>query len=87
MKNESYIVSISKHDRPLVHIEDFRLEDNSITFLFGESGIGKSLIAKALYGLLNPEELTVTINGKSYESYRTRPEVGELQRNSFFVFQ
>ena len=87
MKNESYIVSISKHDRPLVHIEDFRLEDNSITFLFGESGIGKSLIAKALYGLLNPEELMVTINGKSYESYRTRPEVGELQRNSFFVFQ
>lgn len=87
MKNESYTISISKHDRRLVHIQDFRLEENGITLLFGESGIGKSLIAKALYGLLNPEELTVTINGEPYENYTSQPEVGELQRNSFFVFQ
>ena len=87
MKNESYTISISKHGRRLVHIEDFRLEENGITLLFGESGIGKSLIAKALYGLLNPEELMVTINGESYELYRARPEVNELQKNSFFVFQ
>lgn len=87
MKNASYTISISKHDRRLVHVENFRLEENRITFLFGESGIGKSLIAKGLYGLLRPEELTATIHGEPYERYIVQPEVGELQRNSFFVFQ
>jgi ABC-type glutathione transport system ATPase component len=87
MKNESYTISIVKHGRQLVHIEDFPSEENRITFLFGESGIGKSLIAKALYGLLNSEELTVTINGEQYEHYCARPKVLELQKHSFFVFQ
>jgi ABC-type glutathione transport system ATPase component len=87
MKNESFNILIERHGKPLVRMEDFRLEENRITFLFGESGIGKSLIAKALYGLINPEELTASVNGERYEQYRVRPEVGEIQKNSFFVFQ
>ena len=87
MKNGSYNISITKQRRQLVSIEKFPLEENCITFLFGESGIGKSLIAKALYGILHPEELTVTMNGEQYETYCTRKEVQELQKNSFFVFQ
>jgi ABC-type glutathione transport system ATPase component len=87
MKKKSYNISIAKHGRRFVHIENFPVEEHRITFLFGESGIGKSLIAKALYGLLNSEELKVTINGEQYETYRAQSEVQELQKNSFFVFQ
>ncbi|GEM_PF-381052 len=83
----SYDISISKHNRSLVQIENFRLEENHITFLFGESGIGKSLIAKAVYGLLPPEELQISLNGEPYVEYCERNHTQEIQRNSFFVFQ
>ncbi|HVN47182.1 MAG TPA: ATP-binding cassette domain-containing protein [Bacteroidota bacterium] len=87
MMQSSYNISIAKHSRQLVSIKNFPLEENRITLLFGESGIGKSLIAKALYGILPPEELTVRIGNEPYETYCARNDVRELQTNSFFVFQ
>jgi peptide/nickel transport system ATP-binding protein len=56
-------------------------------FLFGESGIGKSLLAKAIYGLLSPEEFDITINGESYDGYCKKSRTTEIQQTSFFVFQ
>jgi peptide/nickel transport system ATP-binding protein len=87
MNMPPFNITIAKHGRNLVHVSDFRIEENKITFLFGESGIGKSLLAKALYGLLSPEEFTITINGESYDRYCEKDETREIQQSSFFMFQ
>jgi len=87
MNMPTFNITIAKHGRNLVHVNDFRIEENKITFLFGESGIGKSLLAKAIYGLLSPEEFTITINGEPYDRYREKDEAREIQQSSFFMFQ
>ncbi len=80
-------LTIRTRDHVLVSIDDFQIEKDTITVLFGESGIGKTLIAQAVFGLLDPYELHITINGKPYLSYiRSRP-VRLLQTDGFFVFQ
>ncbi len=81
-----YDIHIAKAARTIVSIDEFQLPDQKITFLFGESGIGKSILSKAVYGLLDPTRLSVTINEGNYESY-LRETAGTLQENGFFVFQ
>lgn len=83
----SYDIEIASSERHLVRIRDFHIRPNAVTFLLGESGIGKTLIAKALYGLLDRSGLTVFINDMEYSAYVASPEVNTLQRNGFFVFQ
>ena len=80
-------VHIAVDGRVLVDVRGFRVPHNRVTMLFGESGIGKSLISRALYGLLDPEEFDITVNGEPYDSYMERPEVRSLREHSFFVFQ
>ena len=80
-------IRISAGDRNLIDIRDFHLLEKGITFLLGESGIGKSLIARAIYGLLDSEELSVTINDQPYEIYLQNGLCQEIQKNGFFVFQ
>ncbi len=80
-------IEIAKHDWNLVCVNDFQMKENQILFLFGESGIGKSLIAKAIYGILDPAEFDITINGESYDKYCKKRNTKEIQQNSFFVFQ
>ncbi len=80
-------IRIATADRTLVAVDDFDIAPNTITILLGESGIGKTLIAKALYGLLDPDDLTVMIDGMPYVHYLQRPETQALQAESFFVFQ
>ena len=83
----SFDIRIAAAERLLVDIREFQVPRNRITFLFGESGIGKSLIARSIYGLLDPEEFTIAINGDTYDSYLKRPETREIRGNGFFVFQ
>jgi ABC-type glutathione transport system ATPase component len=83
----TFDIRIATEDRLLVDVRDFQIPLNRITFLFGESGIGKSLIARAIYGLLDPEEFQITINHESYDHYLSKPETREIKQNSFFVFQ
>jgi len=71
----------------LVDARDVPLVKNGITVLFGESGIGKSLAGKALFGLLDEEEYRVVVNGESYRDYCSRPEVAAARQNGFFMFQ
>lgn len=78
---------ISTDERTLVDIRNFELLPDRITFLFGESGIGKSLIARAVCGLLDPDEFIITINGEPYEEYLSRPETQEIRNHGFYVFQ
>ncbi len=80
-------INISDGSRILVHIDNFSFNKNKITFLFGESGIGKSMISKVIYGLLDPNELEIKINGKDYLEYLNYPVTQHIKQNGFFVFQ
>jgi len=82
-----YDINISTGKKELVRIDHFELKPGKITFLFGESGIGKSLISKAIFGLIDTEFLKVHINGKPYEAYVRSREMARQQRDGFFVFQ
>ena len=66
MTPSRFDIGISAGGRLLVDVQDFPLEEGAITFLFGESGIGKSLIGKALFGLLDESEFRVRVNGMPY---------------------
>lgn len=71
----------------VLKLDNFNLQPGKLHFLFGESGIGKSLTAKALYGLLDQTGLRIQIDDNSYDEYLKNHRVKELQQNSFFVFQ
>jgi ABC-type glutathione transport system ATPase component len=68
-------------------INEFRLRNNKINFLFGESGIGKTLICKALLGLLSEEEYIVSIDDEPYSDYLKLPGVKDMLSKSFYAFQ
>ncbi len=87
MKEMRFSVSIEATGRKIVRVDDFRIPQNRITFLLGESGIGKSLVTKAVYGLLDPQELGITINRRPYETYLNLNWSKSVRTNSFFVFQ
>jgi peptide/nickel transport system ATP-binding protein len=87
MTPEHYSMCIKSSGRVIVSCEDFIAPQDKITFLFGESGIGKSLLCKALYGLLDGDELDVTINGRPYKDHCSEILTKNIFNNSFFVFQ
>ncbi len=82
-----YRVHIKSWQRTLVNTDAFSLVPDEITVLFGESGIGKTLLAQAIFGLLDPEELHIRLNGQDYRDYLRSKEVKQLRENGFFVFQ
>ncbi len=82
-----YQLYIASANHTLVSIDDFQIAPQEITVLFGESGIGKTLISQAIFGLLDPFELEISINGKPYNNYVRSKEVQKLQTYGFFVFQ
>ena len=87
MNELRYTIRILSGQRRLVVVDDFRLAESCITVLFGESGIGKSLSALALAGLLDPDRLDIDINDRVYTDYLQSRELLEIRRNGFFVFQ
>jgi peptide/nickel transport system ATP-binding protein len=87
MAINSYNITIQKYNRVLVQIKDFRIEQDHITLLFGESGIGKSLIAKSIFGILDPEEFNIEFNKQPYSKYTNSACLKEVRENGFFVFQ
>jgi ABC-type glutathione transport system ATPase component len=87
MTPQRYDIQVKVHSRMLVDARDVSVLEGGVTFLFGESGIGKSLAGKALFGLLDSAEYTVRINGEPYQQYLASPAVGAARENGFFVFQ
>jgi len=87
MNGRRHSIQVLSGSRPVVTTSNFEVIPDQITFLFGESGIGKSMLSKAVYGLLDPDELDVTIDGRAYADYLNDPETREIRKNSFFVFQ
>ena len=82
-----YNIEIKSDNRSLVCIPEFQINPGSLTLLLGESGIGKSLISKAIYGLLSSPELEVRLNQSAYTNYLESTICGQIQENGFFVFQ
>ena len=82
-----YDLDIATKDRLLVQIDEFNIQPGSLTLLLGESGIGKSLISKAIFGLLSPDDLEIRINQLDYEEYLKSKVCTEIQEKGFFVFQ
>ncbi len=80
-------IIIKSGRRTLAAIDEFRIPRKQVTFLFGESGIGKSIISKAVYGLLDPDELDITIDGQPYIEYLRNDFTRKVQETGFFVFQ
>ncbi len=87
MDELQFDIQIAADGKLLVDCADFTIPRSRVTFLFGESGIGKSLISRAVYGLLDPAELTAVINGMTYADYLRCTEVREIREHGFFVFQ
>ncbi len=83
----TFRIKINSRRRTLVDIARFPIEDGKINFLFGESGIGKTLIARSIFGLPAPEDLQIHFNEKSYAAYRSSADAGHNLENGFFVFQ
>ncbi len=80
-------IKLYSNGRTIINAPSFDFEEGKISFLFGESGIGKSLLCKTVLGVLNPAELSGQINGLDYPEYRNSSECIELMNRSFFVFQ
>lgn len=80
-------IHISRLNKTIVSIDRFEIPENKITFLFGESGIGKTILSKAVFGLLDPALLEVQINGMDYPAYLAQETTRQIQQNGFFVFQ
>ncbi len=87
MNQDTFNIRILAGSKPVAHISDFSVASDRITLLFGESGIGKSLTAKALYGLIDPELMDVQVNGHDYAAYLQSGLVRDIRKHSFFVFQ
>jgi peptide/nickel transport system ATP-binding protein len=78
---------IRTEQRNLVDIKQFEIASGKINLLLGESGIGKTLISRALFGLLPTGELDVQIDGENYSAYRRSPVCQTIRTKGFFVFQ
>lgn len=87
MTGAAYDIQIRSGRRTLVEVQAFPLEEGRVTILFGESGIGKSLIGKSLFGIVDEETFRVRINGESYDRFRSAPGMRAWRKNGFFVFQ
>ncbi|MFC2087966.1 ATP-binding cassette domain-containing protein [Calditrichota bacterium] len=83
----NYQITITKSDQNLINIDNFKLENNKINFLLGESGIGKTMLAKTIFGLLDNAQFKIIINGKNYSHYLKEQKNKKFQKDGFFVFQ
>jgi ABC-type glutathione transport system ATPase component len=85
--DDRFDIRVSSGSRLLVDVRGFSLGRGEITLLFGESGIGKSLIGKALFGIVDDPLLRVEINGIDADRYHAAPDVAARKKDGFFVFQ
>ena len=87
MTEKHFDICVEARGRVLVDARDVPVAEGGITFLFGESGIGKSLVGKTLAGVIDETALRCTVNAESYGLYSARTEVRDRRRNGFFMFQ
>ncbi len=82
-----YDITVMKHDHEILSVNDFGYEKEKINFVFGESGIGKSLLSKIIFGIGDAPNLKITISSKKYDEYKVSRECTDYRKNGFYVFQ
>ncbi|MDO5575723.1 MAG: ATP-binding cassette domain-containing protein, partial [Fibrobacter sp.] len=87
MSELNFSARVKSDNRTIVSTDNFPIYQNEITFLFGESGIGKSVLSKSVYGLLDPEGLDIVVNNRPYGAHLQDDWTQRVRKNSFFVFQ
>jgi len=87
VKEYNFNIDICKNGKAIVNIDKYRFSEGKITFLFGESGIGKTLANKAIFGLLDDSLLDIKINGLNYSAFKNHEICKSFRKNGFFVFQ
>jgi len=80
-------LQIEARKRRLLDIDEFRIEKGKINLLLGESGIGKTLISRVLFGLIPVRDLDININDKPYTAYLQDQIFTTIRKEGFFVFQ
>ena len=84
MGSQKFSITINKAEKQILTIKDFGFEKGKINFLLGESGIGKTIISKCIFGILESDKFQITVNDKNYDEYlKTIDHI----KNGFFVFQ
>ncbi len=82
-----FSVEILLDDLRKIEIRNLEFENGKINFVFGESGVGKTLISQAALGLLDEKQFKIKINGETYSQYLSALGVSEMIKRSFYVFQ
>lgn len=62
------------------------IPDGETTVIIGKSGTGKSVLLKLIVGLLEPDQGTITIDGRQVNQMSEK-ELYEMRRNIGYVFQ
>jgi peptide/nickel transport system ATP-binding protein len=81
---------LERKPRQFVHAVDgvsFRIVKGSTLALVGESGCGKSTVARLLVGLYSPTRGTVAFAGQSTAEIRDAAELRRLRRRMQMIFQ
>ena len=81
---------VERKPRQFVHAVDgvsFSIERGRTLALVGESGCGKSTVARLLVGLLEPTRGTVMFDGEATNAARQAAELRQLRRRMQMIFQ
>jgi len=84
MKELTFNIAIHKAEQHILSIDDFRFQEGKINFLLGESGIGKTMISKSIFGILESDKFQIKINNINYDEYLV---LNDYKQDGFIVFQ
>lgn len=73
-------------DRPVLSGVDIRIPDGCLTGLIGPGASGKSLVLKAICGLIRPDQGSVHVDGRDVLAMNAL-ELGEYRKRIGMVFQ
>jgi peptide/nickel transport system ATP-binding protein len=87
MEKQKFNITINKAEQHILAIDDFGFTEGKINFLLGESGIGKTMISKTIFGILDADKFQTKINNIDYRAYLQEQTTKEFKQDGFFVFQ
>jgi phospholipid/cholesterol/gamma-HCH transport system ATP-binding protein len=79
-------VSIAFDDQVVLRDISFSVAKGSMLILLGASGSGKSVLLKAILGLLRPDAGTITVNGRRIDNL-SEPELLPIRAEIGMLFQ
>lgn len=79
-------VSISRHDKEILHHVNFKVDEGELVYVIGKVGTGKSTLLKALYAELPVSEGRVEVLGRDLTKIKQK-HVPALRHELGIVFQ